>query len=327
MASIRRRKTGYQVQIRRDNQTLCKTFKSRDDAERWARMEERRIDLGDSFPIDTPSLAAIIDRYETDVAPTLRREENCVGILAVMRREPWMKQAAHKASAAKLADYRDRRLTNCAPETVRREMGLFQTILRYARREWSIVIADSLLHVRKPPAGRHRTRRIEPEEVSRLLSAFDQKFRDFVLLAIETGLRRGELCRIEAKDIDWQNGLLEVPQTKNGHPRSIPLTPNALALLRGNATTQLGPMFPWSPRAIQMRWFRAVRRLGLEDLRFHDLRHEAVSRFFEMGLSVPEVALISGHRDPRMLFRYTHLRPEEVAKKLATVEMRLIESG
>ena len=65
-----------------------------------------------------------------------------------------------------------------------------------------------------------------------------------------------------------------------------------------------------------MRWFRVTRRLGLENLRFHDLRHEAVSRFFEMGLSVPEVALISGHRDPRMLFRYTHLRPEDVAKKL-----------
>jgi integrase len=74
-----------------------------------------------------------------------------------------------------------------------------------------------------------------------------------------------------------------------------------------------------------MRWFRAVRRLGLEDLRFHDLRHEAVSRFFEMGLSVPEVALISGHRDPRMLFRYTHLRPEDLARKLAKVNQRAIE--
>jgi integrase len=325
MASIRRRKTGYQVQVRRDNQTLCKTFKSRDDAERWARMEERRIDLGDAFPTDAPSLGKIIDRYETDVAPLLRREENCVGLLAVMRREPWMKLAAHRAPAAKLADYRDRRLAECAPETVRREMGLLQTILRYARREWSIAIAEALLLVRKPPAGQHRTRRIEPDEARRLLSEFDHRFRDFVLLAIETGLRRGELCRIEAKDIDWQNGLLEVPQTKNGYARSIPLTPNALALLKGNVTKRTGPMFPWSPRAIQMRWFRAVRRLGLEDLRFHDLRHEAVSRFFEMGLSVPEVALISGHRDPRMLFRYTHLRPEDLARKLARINQRAIE--
>jgi integrase len=58
-------------------------------------------------------------------------------------------------------------------------------------------------------------------------------------------------------------------------------------------------------------------RAGLDDLRLHDLRHEAVSRFFELGLTIPEVALISGHRDPRMLSRYTHLRPENIAEKLA----------
>ena len=68
--------------------------------------------------------------------------------------------------------------------------------------------------------------------------------------------------------------------------------------------------------AIAQAWNRAVKRAGIVDLRFHDLRHEAISRFFEMGLSVPEVALISGHRDPRMLFRYTHLRAEDVARKL-----------
>ncbi len=59
-----------------------------------------------------------------------------------------------------------------------------------------------------------------------------------------------------------------------------------------------------------------MERAGLQDFRFHDLRHEAVSRFFELGLSVPEVALISGHRDPRMLFRYTHPKAELIAKKL-----------
>jgi integrase len=68
--------------------------------------------------------------------------------------------------------------------------------------------------------------------------------------------------------------------------------------------------------AAKMAWKRLVKRAGLKDLRFHDLRHEAISRFFERGLSVPEVALISGHRDPRMLFRYTHPRAEDIAAKL-----------
>jgi integrase len=78
-------------------------------------------------------------------------------------------------------------------------------------------------------------------------------------------------------------------------------------------------VFPVTANAVRLAWERLRRRAGLKDLRLHDLRHEAVSRFFEYGLTVPEVALISGHRDPRMLSRYTHLRPENVAEKLARI--------
>ena len=81
----------------------------------------------------------------------------------------------------------------------------------------------------------------------------------------------------------------------------MPQTDTSLMALTGNA--------------IRLAWGKVKKKAGVTDLRFHDLRHEAISRFFEMSLSVPEVALISGHRDPRMLFRYTHLRAEEVGKK------------
>ena len=76
-------------------------------------------------------------------------------------------------------------------------------------------------------------------------------------------------------------------------------------------------VFPISATCLRLAWNRARKRAGITDLRFHDLRHEAVSRFFEMGMSVPEVALISGHKDVRQLFRYTHLNPENVFKKYA----------
>lgn len=72
-----------------------------------------------------------------------------------------------------------------------------------------------------------------------------------------------------------------------------------------------------SGNAVRLAWERLRKRAGLPGLRFHDLRHEAVSRFFEAGLSIPEVALMSGHRDTRMLMRHTHLRPEALAEKLA----------
>jgi integrase len=78
----------------------------------------------------------------------------------------------------------------------------------------------------------------------------------------------------------------------------------------------IGPVFNVSANAVRLAWGRATRKASVSDLRFHDLRHEAISAFFEMGLSVPEVALISGHKDARTLFRYTHLKPEDVALKI-----------
>jgi integrase len=78
-----------------------------------------------------------------------------------------------------------------------------------------------------------------------------------------------------------------------------------------------GCVFPLAPGAVRQAWDRLIKRAETKDLRLHDLRHEAVSRFFEYGLTVPEVALISGHRDPRMLSRYTHLRPEKISEELA----------
>ena len=74
-------------------------------------------------------------------------------------------------------------------------------------------------------------------------------------------------------------------------------------------------VFPISAACLRLAWNRARKKAGINDLRFHDLRHEALSRFFEMGMSVPEVALISGHKDVRQLFRYTHLNPENIFKK------------
>ena len=88
--------------------------------------------------------------------------------------------------------------------------------------------------------------------------------------------------------------------------------------LQANDTTPASHdhIFPLSANAARLAWERLKARQSIADLRFHDLRHEAISRFFERGLSIAEVALISGHKDPRMLFRYTHLSAEDVAKKL-----------
>ena len=132
-------------------------------------------------------------------------------------------------------------------------------------------------------------------------------------------MRRGEMLNMRWRDLSVATRTLRIPITKNGHPRTIPLSSGALATLRtlsdGGASGD-ERILPITQDAAKMAWKRVVKQAGLADLRFHDLRHEAISRFFEKGLSVPEVALISGHRDPRMLFRYTHPRAEDIAAKL-----------
>ena len=105
-----------------------------------------------------------------------------------------------------------------------------------------------------------------------------------------------------------------------GTPRVIPLSSKALTTLLGTPRGISERVYEVSPNAIRLAWERLRNRVGIENLHFHDLRHEAISRFFELGLSIPEVALISGHRDPRMLFRYTHLRAEDVAEKIHSMQ-------
>ena len=122
--------------------------------------------------------------------------------------------------------------------------------------------------------------------------------------------------------LDRDNTRLErqlayLPLTKNGTSRDVPLSIRAVDVLRGQRSRQDTPTpFPVNANAFRLAWERLRKRADLCDLRFHDLRHEAISRFFEMGLSVPEVAVISGHKDARMLFRYTHLRAEDLVKKI-----------
>src|SRR5205814_579805 len=109
--------------------------------------------------------------------------------------------------------------------------------------------------------------------------------------------------------------LTLIPETKNGSPRHVVLTAHACAVL--NKLPRLEQrIFPISPLAVRQAWLRAAKRASIENFRFHDLRHEALSRFFEAGLSVPEAALMSGHKDVRMLFRYVHPEVERIRAKL-----------
>ena len=324
MASIRKRGNSWHVQIRKVGfPSLTKTFDSKDDAIRWSRAREHGLDRGEVDPsakaLKDIILADILERYLETVTSAKRSSDRERYKIAVLMRQPMSRLSLAQLTSAVLAAYRDHRLAQVQPGTVRRELAVLRHCLEVARREWGIPLnRNPVTQIAIPSAGRPRQRRLEVDDLTSFANGLEDApwyLRPIVELAIETGMRRGELLMLRWSNIDLDRGLATLPITKNGDRRHVPLSPRAISTLVG--LERLGDdVFPIKPGTVRQAWDRFTKREGLADLRFHDLRHEAISRFFEQGLSVPEVALISGHRDTKMLFRYTHLRPEDLAKKL-----------
>lgn len=327
MASIRKRGGKWQAQVRKKGAApRSKTFTHKSDAMVWARNLERAIDTGETY--DRSRLAgltvgALLERYRDEVTIKKRSAENEAIIVNSMLRTGFARKSVSEVSAEDFANYRDVRLQAVKPVTINRELGILQHVFDLAGTEWALPVERNPLEaVRRPKVINHRQRRLEGDEERRLLASASScqqpLMRPLIELALETAMRRGELLRIEIGHVDASKGLLEIPNTKNGYPRTIPLTDKAKRIIFEVVKPGARSVFPMSGNAVRLSWSRLVRRAGISDLHFHDLRHEAISRFFEVGLSVPEAALISGHRDFRMLSRYTHLRVEDVANKIVS---------
>lgn len=327
MACIRRRKDKWQALVRRHgSRQIAKSFLSRNAAEQWARQMEMRIEAGLPEGLADEALHTFSDvvlRYEAEFSRKKRGyaveryrlntiSQSCLG-----------KLSPAQVTGPQIARFRDSRLKLAGNATVRRELGLLRHILAVAKLEWGLPYhVNPVDQIQKPPPPQGRSRRLYGEEETRLQQAL-QHCRNLevplmVRLAIETGMRRGEIVKLAWRDVNIQNRTAVLRETKNGEDRAVPLTPAAIRILQKQAALRGAEsrVFSTTASGLQQSWERAVKRSGLQDLHFHDLRHEAISRFFERGLSVPEVALISGHKTPSMLFRYTHLKAEAVALKL-----------
>ena len=204
-----------------------------------------------------------------------------------------------------------------------RELGIIQHAYEIACKEWNYPLPlNPVAAVRKPEIRNKRERRLGFQELKALFKALDAcqnpQMRLLVLFAIATGMRRGEMLAAEWRYVSFDNRTLHIPITKTGYARTIPLTKRALRLLYAlkRITGAELKIFSITEEAFRTSWRRMIKRAGVSDLHFHDFRHEAISRFFERGLSVPEVALISGHKDFMMLARYTHMKAEDIAKRL-----------
>lgn len=196
-------------------------------------------------------------------------------------------------------------------------------------------LVNPVQQVRKPKSPEGRARRLQPGELDRILSATESPvLPDLARLALETAMRQEELAGMTWELVDLKKRTITLPDTKNGTKRLVPLSQEGVRILSDLPRRIDGKVWGITPHAISVAWRRTVSRARagyekeceeketkpdpafLTDLTFHDLRHEAISRFFEKGLNPMQVATITGHKTLQMLKRYTHLKAEDLAELL-----------
>ena len=175
--------------------------------------------------------------------------------------------------------------------------------------------------VAKPKLNKPRDRRVSADDIDTLMHALRETkvsyLKPLILIALETGLRQGELIKLLWEDVDLDSRLLKVRDTKNGEDRVIPLSNKSLSILQSLPRLRES-VFNASHSSLQNAWKRLIKRSDLDDLHFHDLRHKAISRFIERGLTIPESASISGHKAQSMLLRYAHPNLDIVKQKVCS---------
>lgn len=325
MPTIRKKGEGqYHVQIRkRGYPTQTKTFTKEADARRWATIIESEMERG-VFVSRTEAEATLVkdvlQRFATEILPTKRSEQSDKSRIKTLT-EAFGDYRLASLNSTQVARFRDQRLTVVGPQSVIHEINLLNRVLKAATMDWGIALPGGLptAQVRKPVKPRGRDRRISEEEITKILEITgSSELRTIVTLAVETGMRRSELASLTWDEIDLKKQTAHLPKTKTDVPRTVPLSKAAIKSLKDFGTKIEGPVFDLQAASMSQAFDRACEshRANIAGVRFHDLRHEATSRLFEKGLNVMEVAAITGHKTLDMLKRYTHLRAEDLAKKI-----------
>ena len=290
----------------------------------WARDIERQADRQDLTTcrkvLDSTSLRALVVRYRDEILPDKKSSIIEAIILNAFLKDRICQKKLSELNAADFAKYRDKRLREITPSSLKRQLAPISHMFQIAINEWGIPLKENPLDkVTLKAKDNRRERRLKDGEYEKLLKAARTRHNPFIekiiIFAIETGMRRGEILNLKWDQVDLKRRSVAILESKNGYSRTIPITQLATITLQSLSKDD-AKVFPTTANALRLSWDRMLKGTGIEDLHFHDLRHEAISRFFEMGLTVPEVASISGHRDTRMLLRYAHSDIKRVQVKL-----------
>lgn len=337
----------FRAKIRRRGRSVSRTFETKSAAEQWARIEEGRI-AGDEY-VDRgvskrTSLAAAMDLYETDglnwSAPSAknvraklrywRASEFAVWSIVSLRPSDliaWRREVLDEEGADDGQPHGPD--AECSAQTVVHRLNTLSQVYKHWRAHRDPSVVNPVIEGVRPSVSNNRDRRLYPTEEKKLLTAVGKSTRPWlkaaVIISLESALRQAELAGLEWGRVCLKGWfpyvLLPASQTKNRRAREVPLSARAVdafKTLKPKNADERDSVFPVeTPRAIGHAWRDVVKDDKFPDLRWHDLRHEATSRFFEnTNLRDNEIMAITGHLRPEMLKRYTHLRSKHLAPRL-----------
>ena len=341
-------KTSYRVKVRlKGHPTQTATFARRTDARRWIQDTESAIREGRHFKTSEATrhtLADLIDRYTRDVLPGKKDRKNQAAQYAWWRAELGALSLADITPAVLVAA-RDKLKATITRQgkprsnpSVNRYIAALSHALTVASKEWEWLDGNPLSKVAKLKEPRGRVRFLSDDERGRLLDACKASVHPdlycAVVLALSTGARQMEIMALTWKQVDLARGVAILEDTKNGERRALPLAGLALGLLRERSKVRridTDLLFPGRnpSRPIELRkpWLQALETAGVEDFRWHDLRHSAASYLAMGGASLAEIAEVLGHKTLQMVKRYAHLSDSHTAAVVAKMNARIFGEG
>jgi integrase len=335
--------TSYRVQVRRKGApSLSATFAKLSDAKKWVQVTEAAIVEGRHFKTAEAkrhTLAEVIDRYVDSILP---QKSYSSLYMQTLQLNWWKVQLGHcvlaEITPALIAEYRDKLARDDGirrkNSTVRRYLAALSHAFTIAVREWGWLDDSPMRKVSKPKEPHGRIRFLSDEERLRLLNACKVSGNPYlytvVVLTLSTGARRGELLHLTWSDVDLKRRILTFRETKNGETRAVPLTGYALAIFTQHATIRrldTTLVFPditgTRPLGIRDAWENAVKRAGITDFHFHDLRHMFASYLAMNGATLAEIAEALGHKTLSMVKRYAHLSEAHTAGVVARMNQAI----
>ena len=322
--SVCRHGKGWQAKIvRRGFPHQFKTFKTKYEAEAWEREILGEMDRGvfvSRSEAESTTLAELLQRFIDEYVPRLSYQNRQVDrVKAIMRRDIGTRIVATIKNSDIAEFIKEREAEGAGGNTIRLDLAVISRVFNVARANWGFEsLRNPVANVVRPKIPTGRTRRINgPAEWRALLKAANPRFRLVLRFAVRTAMRREEIAGLTWDRVNLQRRIVYLPKTKNGEQRTIPLSRRVVAILRQAGPKLSGSVFGMSADAMTRAMTRATRAAGIENLHFHDLRHEGTSRLFEQtDLDVMEIKSITGHKTLQMLSRYSHLRTERLVARL-----------